>query len=484
MRMKFTQTQKELLAMLPQDLQNSKELTDSAKLVLGNIIFLYGMEYAQNNGYVFRTNIKMMEETGIKSEHTLIFAIKKLESLGFIETKRGKRKEASTYKLIKNCSNNLEKCSNNCSETQQKCSNNCSEIETLQNQLLLLQKEIVLLQKEIENIKKCSNNFKNCSTESDTDIETDIDKEKYNNKSILEHKDLVRIVTEENKKEKNNKKEKVSEMELNDKVTSTQVHPSSLNEDNKSGVSDKNIYIPKNTDSSITSPSDDDMDMESYTSMDLEKRGIKERKRTSTVNANKATGDVENTSMNNLSTSVEKTQPDAKEVAKTESEAKIASIMSNIDLDKEGMLKAKSQMQFDAYFYDFKSKLANLQHLVSEEAYKNYRKIQGKWWKATVKYLKYFKDAKKPQQPQQPTTGELKYYQYHLESMFIAKSVDDMDKALNQMSKWFEKMNGAYSSSVMEKYEERFAEDCARVAKTNPIFKEWQNKATGEAEAA
>lgn len=309
-------------------------------------------------------------------------------------------------------------------------------------------------------------------------------KENNNNTSILEHKDPVRIVTEENKKEKNNKKEKVSEMELNDKVTSTQVHPSSLNEDNKSGVSDNNVYIPKNTDSSINSPSEDDVDIESYTSMDLEKRGIKERKRTSTVNANKATGGVENTSIDNLSTSVEKTQPDAKEAAKTESEAKIASIMSNIDLDKEGMLKAKSQMQFDAYFDDFKSKLANLQHLVSEEAYKNYRKIQGKWWKATVKYLKYFKDAKKPQQPQQPTTVEMEYYRYHIESMFIAKSVDDMDKAINQMSNWFEKMNGTYSSSVMEKYEERFAEDCARVTRTNPIFKEWQNKATGEAEAA
>lgn len=305
-----------------------------------------------------------------------------------------------------------------------------------------------------------------------------------NNTSILEHKDLVRIVTEENKKEKNNKKEKVNEMELNDKVTSTQVYPSSLNEDKMSGVSDKNVYIPKNTDSSITSPSEDDMDIESYTSMDLEKRGIKERKRTSTVNANKATGGVENTSMDNLSTSSEKTQPDAKEVVKTESEAKIASIISNIDLDKDGMLRAKSQMQFDAYFDDFKSKLANLQHLVSEEAYKNYRKIQGKWWKATVKYLKYYKDPKKPQQPQQPTTVEMEYYRYHMESMFVAKSVDDMDKALNQMSNWFEKMNGIYSSSVMEKYEERFAEDCARVAKTNPIFKEWQNKATGEAKAA
>ena len=65
----------------------------------------------------------------------------------------------------------------------------------------------------------------------------------------------------------------------------------------------------------------DDMDMESYTSIDLEKRGIKERKRTSTVKANKATGGVENTSMDNLFTSVEKTQPDAKEVAKTQNKA-------------------------------------------------------------------------------------------------------------------------------------------------------------------
>lgn len=158
--MKFTDEQKELLAILPETLKNSKELTDSSKLVLSNIIFLYGIEEAQKNGFVYRTNTKMMEETGIKSEHTLIVAIRHLELLGIIETKRGKRKEASTYKLLKNCS-----------ETLKNCSEKCSEIETLQNQVLLLQKDIVLLQKEIENLKNCS---KKCST--DTDIDTDIDK--------------------------------------------------------------------------------------------------------------------------------------------------------------------------------------------------------------------------------------------------------------------------------------------------------------------
>ena len=179
--MKFTDEQKELLAILPKTLKNSKELTDSSKLVLSNIIFLYGIEEAQKNGFVYRTNTKMMEETGIKSEHTLIVAIRHLELLGIIETKRGKRKEASTYKLLKNCS-----------ETPKNCSNKCSEIETLQNQVLLLQKDIVLLQKEIENLKNCS---KKCSTDTDIDEDIEIDKAPVDN--------VTEVTLHENNKIKN-----------------------------------------------------------------------------------------------------------------------------------------------------------------------------------------------------------------------------------------------------------------------------------------
>lgn len=144
------------------------------------------MEYAQNNGYVYRTNIKMMEETGIKSEHTLIMAIRTLVILKFIETKRGKRKEASTYKLLKNCSNN------------------------------------------------CSNNCKKCSTESDTDIDTD--KENNNNLSILELKDLGPKVTED--KKENKIKEKVNEMrnavlnEMEREVKNNEIQTSTPDEKN------------------------------------------------------------------------------------------------------------------------------------------------------------------------------------------------------------------------------------------------------------
>ena len=218
--MKFTDEQKELLALLPQELKNSKELTDSAKLVLSNIIYLYGMEDAQKNGYVFRTNFKMMEETGIKSEHTLIGAVRLLELLGYAETKRGKRNEASTYKLLINCSNNCsnksENCSNNCSNKSENCSN---EIKTLQNEVLLLQKQVVLLQKEIENLKNCS---KKCST--DIDIDEDIDKDITT--GILDMKDLgpeVYEIKKENKKEKVNemKNAVLNEMERKDNETLT-----------------------------------------------------------------------------------------------------------------------------------------------------------------------------------------------------------------------------------------------------------------------
>ena len=37
--MKFTEEQIDLLAFLPQELRNTKELTDSSKLVLGDILF-------------------------------------------------------------------------------------------------------------------------------------------------------------------------------------------------------------------------------------------------------------------------------------------------------------------------------------------------------------------------------------------------------------------------------------------------------------
>lgn len=332
-------------------------------------------------------------------------------------------------------------------------------------------------------------------------------KNKNNNitTGILDMKDLGPTVIED----KENKKEKVNEMKnavLNGmkrkdnetltstsddqnknevKVDSPKVMPSSKIEDNNTGGK---VYIPKNYEvNSPTSPSEDDMTFDEYTEYDLRKRGLTSSDNTtdnkvdspkvkpsSNETSNKATGDVQTTKVEQLPTNDIKTQPVAKEVAKTEREAKIASIMTNIELDKDGMLKAKSQMQFDASFADFKHSLANLKHLVSDEAYQNYRSTQVNWWKATVKYLVWYKDQDK--KPTKPTVEQMGNYQYHLDSMRIAQKIEDMENALNRMSVWFEKMEQLYTKTVMQEYWQKFESDCASVKRSNPIFEEWQKK--------
>lgn len=165
--MKFTEEQKELLALLPTEIKKSDELTDSAKLVLANIYFLYGMDKAKENGFVYKDNKELMEETGIKSEHSIIKSVRLLENLGYIKSVRGKRGKSSEYYLLHK----------NNESAVIKCSNKLSTFETLQNEINTLQKMVLLLQNEVDILKKCSNK---CSTESDTDKEKD---KEYNTSS-------------------------------------------------------------------------------------------------------------------------------------------------------------------------------------------------------------------------------------------------------------------------------------------------------------
>ena len=410
-----------------------------------------------NNNTIEMFNGYMMDKLGL-SVRQIQRLIKSVEDAGYIIVDRAKTKKQPNKITIISATNSDKNSDKNVTLNNNATINSDKNVTLNNNATINSDKNVTLNKNEIRNNKN-------------------------NNTCIHEHDDLETKVTED--KKENIIKEKVNEMEREDKVTITHDHPSSLIEDKMSCVSDSNVYIPKNTDNSPTSHSEDDMDFDTYTSMDLKKRGIKERQRTTSImSVNKGAGDVENTPMDNLSTSTEKTQQDAKEVAKTQCDERIASIKSDINLDKDCMLKAKTQIQFDAYFDDFKTKLNQLKTLLPIEEFNTYRAIQGKWWNATVQYLKFYKDPKQPKQPQQPTTVEMEYYRYHIESMFIAKSVEQMEKAINQISNWFDKMERSYSSSVMKKYEERFENDCVRVAHTNPIFKEWQNKATGEAQAA
>ena len=88
----------ELVALLPEHLRESK-LTSAAKLILGDLLFLYGRDFAKENGYVFRTNQDLMKDTGIKNGYTVTTTLRKLEVEGFISRDSGKRGKASEYRL-------------------------------------------------------------------------------------------------------------------------------------------------------------------------------------------------------------------------------------------------------------------------------------------------------------------------------------------------------------------------------------------------
>ena len=226
--MKFTDEQKEVLALLPQDVKESNELTDAAKLILANLMLLNGTDFAKNEGYLFRTNQALKEDTGIKSEKTIIAAVNKLIELGFIERKAGQRKSASEYRLntvkiqeytvkihckntVKNYSNKLQyKEENTVKNYSNKLQYNNDEIlliiNELQNTVKKLQYKITviedkLLQYKNYSIKNYSEN-KNYST--DIDIDKEIESETNDNNDN----------TEEYNIKDNNEKENITEDNL------------------------------------------------------------------------------------------------------------------------------------------------------------------------------------------------------------------------------------------------------------------------------
>ena len=210
---KFTENQRELIALLPQGLPT---LTDGAKLVLGQIIMLYGTEFAQTNGYVYRSTTDMMKDTEISSKTTLARANRLLSQLGLMTVKSGsyQTRTANEYRLsdemlykinfkqndigtlcdgIGTLSNDISTLSDvkplKNKSLQNTAIGTLSENEVInelrrQNESLLLiinelQGEVKRLSEKVETMADTSK----CTTETDT--ESDTDKNYY--KSILDN---------------------------------------------------------------------------------------------------------------------------------------------------------------------------------------------------------------------------------------------------------------------------------------------------------
>lgn len=232
--MKFTDEQKEVLALLPNEVKESNELTDAAKLILANLMLLNGTDFAKNEGYLFRTNQALKEDTGIKSEKTIIAAVNKLIELGFIERKAGQRKAASEYRLntvkiqeytvkihcknenysnklqYKNYSKKLQyKEKNTVINYSNKLQYNDDEISLiineLQNTVNKLQYKITVIEDELLQYKNYSikNYSENKNYSTDIDIDKEIESETNDNNNNTEEYNIKdqnkkKIITKDN----------------------------------------------------------------------------------------------------------------------------------------------------------------------------------------------------------------------------------------------------------------------------------------------
>lgn len=99
-KIKFSDEQQELIDIMPLELYKGKNLSDSELLMLAQIVFQYGTDYAQQNGNVYKSDRDMMNATGL-SINTIGKARKGLQLKGFISFIPGKirGRQATVYTL-------------------------------------------------------------------------------------------------------------------------------------------------------------------------------------------------------------------------------------------------------------------------------------------------------------------------------------------------------------------------------------------------
>ena len=182
-------TNQELLEVLPPSISETKELTKKQKVVLGQLYIYNGLDAAKKDGFFYRSNKDLATDCDIE-ERTIITAIRRLETLGFIERKVGSRtKGASLYRVNEKAMNNY------CKTPIEDYSNDYSkQITAMADKIKHLENTVKML---IEKITVIEGRNYSTDTESDIDIDKEKDLEKDNN--IINNKNRDFEKTDNNK---------------------------------------------------------------------------------------------------------------------------------------------------------------------------------------------------------------------------------------------------------------------------------------------
>lgn len=371
--MKFTKEQKELLALLPNKIRKSDELTDSAKLVLANIIFGFGMDKAKENGYVYKSDDDMANDCGI-SKSTVGVAVRQLEINNHIEVKRGKRGkrgEASEYRLTEksNLKSNFQIAEK-------------SNFQVFENELIKLKNEIIELKIELSK--------SNLKSNTDTDIDTDIiniDKTLYtigpstgtenNIKKTLDGIGPSTGLKKSNKESKNNFLNEEGENEMSDN--------GAIEENGKKSEMEMSEQQKEN-ETSLPTADKENMDEKNETD-NLNKPQSEENKKES-LEAAAAPSEDKYARWRNKRGQIEVTRGGGKYTFVYDSpEEFIEEIKHKLDVAKTSLLKTDILNHWGSQYEGMLNELKSLKIFDAEE-YANYRKYVLKpWWEATKQYF-------------------------------------------------------------------------------------------------
>ena len=336
---KITESQKELIALAEATIKKEqlKSLTQSAKIVLGDIILLSGTDFAKENGYCYRTNLDLVKDCEL-DEKTIIKSVRLLEANNVISSKRGIRGKASEYSVTPSMSSKTQSMS---SEMSSKSLVEIKDyIDMKFNELRQYIDECMMKMSSKMSSEMSSKSQSMSSTDTDTESDKDIDKDSYIVNSIES------ITEKENKNNINNtlimvkeSEDKTIDMENNneiinnfsfdmdentvneiDGIISTEIvlNESTITPNNIIGVAAvqqpqklNNIYLSFSSDrenNNISSTNDredniismGDNDNDSITSTEVqEKRDSNETSITSTIDKDEIDNDPQNLLYNN-----------------------------------------------------------------------------------------------------------------------------------------------------------------------------------------
>lgn len=365
----------------------------------------------QNNNTIEMYNGYMMDKLGL-SERQVQRLIKRLEQLEYITVERATRKNQPNIITLIFEENNATDCTlsqNNDINDAINYDKNCDKNVTL-------------------NKNKIKNNKNNITT------------------GILEHKDLERIVTEENKKEKNNKKEKLSYQSLMDvKVSEPEnkiISFKNMMKENEMSDNGTNVMNAISKQSERQAKENESSGCDKINEMTTSMATPNNISDTGTILQDTQVKNNESLSQPQVNNILPPT------ALEEDTDPRIAKTIHNIDFSMNAMYKGRYDYgQFSSQYEYFTLQCHNLNVLMGDDKYQLYKKQYiTPWWNNTKQYFPngYEKLMKKP------TQWEIDKFKKFYNWMEHAQEEREVASAYNNICALLEHLNSKYGEKTLD----------------------------------